>query len=85
MLFSKAIKIKAMVNRFNQERSRQGYPAIVFHCDMFALGKWSIYLTLDGKGVFFSDEVAQLTYLLAFGGLRLFVGSDSQSPVFHFQ
>lgn len=73
------------VNRWNQHRVRCGFPAIVFECEMFSLGHWSIDLKLSNQGVFFSSEMAQISTLLAGGGFMFYVGSNNVSPVMHFQ
>lgn len=85
MLFSKAIQIKSMVNRFNQERFRYGFAIIQFDCGMYSIGRWSVCLSLSRKGCFFSHEMAQFAALLNRGGLCFFVGSNEVSPVMHFQ
>lgn len=85
MLFSKAIQIKLLVNKFNQERKQCGFPAIVFDCDSYAIGKWSLRLSLEREGCFFSSEISQLSALLMLGGFIMYVGSNKVSPVLHFQ
>ena len=85
MLFSKAIQIKSMVNRFNQVRVNDGFAIIQFDCDMYSIGRWSVRLSLSRKGCFFSDGMAQFAALLNRGGLIFFVGSNEVSPVLHFQ
>lgn len=85
MLFSKAIKIKSMVNDFNQRRMRNGFAVINFSCSMYSLGKWSVDLSLNGSGVFFSSEMASFSQLLMFGGFSFWVGSSQDSPVLYFQ
>lgn len=85
MLLSKANQIKSLVNRFNQERVRDGFATIQFDCDMFSIGRWSVRLSLSSKGCFFSQEMAQFSALLNRGGLIFFVGSNEVSPVLHFQ
>lgn len=85
MVFSKAIQIKLWVNKFNQERKRCGFAVIEFYCDMFTLGKWSIDLSLDGNGVFFSSEMVRFITLYAGGGFTMWIGSNGNSPVIHLQ
>lgn len=85
MVFSKAIQIKSLVNRFNQERVRDGFAIIKIDCDMYFIGRWSVRLSLSDKGCFFSQEMAQFAALLNRGGLIFFVGSNEVSPVLHFQ
>lgn len=85
MLFSKAIQIKSLVNRFNQERVSDGFPVIQFKCGMYAVGRWSVDLSLSRKGCFFSSEMAQFSALLNRGGLIFFVGCNEVSPVLYFQ
>lgn len=85
MLFSKAIQIKSLVNRFNQERVRDGFATIQFDCGMYSIGRWSVFLSLSYRGCFFSNEMAQFAALLNRGGIIFFVGSNEVSPVLHFQ
>lgn len=85
MLFSKAIQIKSLINRFNQERQASGFAVIKFDCGMFSIGHWSVSLSLSYKGCFFSSEMAQFAALLNRGGIIFFVGSNEVSPVLHFQ
>ncbi len=85
MLFSQAIQIKSWVNRFNQERNCGGFSVILFECEMYSIGHWSVVLKLSKKGVFFSHEMAHLCCLLGGGGLNFFVGSINDSPVLYFQ
>lgn len=85
MLFSKAIKIKSFVNDFNQRRTRNGFAVIKFDCSMYSIGKWSVDLSLNGEGVFFSSEMAAFSQLLMFGGFSFWVGSSNGSPVLYFQ
>lgn len=85
MLFSKAIQIKVLVNRFNHERQACGFPVIKFDCGMFSIGHWSVSLSLSDKGCFFSCEMAQFAALLNRGGIIFFVGCDEVSPMLHFQ
>lgn len=85
MLFRKAIEIKMLVNEFNRERVRYGFPVIKFDCGMFNCGHWSMDLYLTEKGCFFSSEMAQIAALLNRGGLCFFVGSNEVSPCLHFQ
>lgn len=85
MVFSKAIKIKVWVNRYNESRKRQGFALIVFECEMFSDGKWSVDLKLSKSGVFFSSEMKTLGALAANCGLLFYVGSNDVSPVLHFQ
>lgn len=85
MDFCKAIQIKSWVNRFNQERNQGGFPVIVFKCDMYSIGHWSIELTLSYKGVFFYEEMNRIITLYAGGGFIFFVGSVDNSPKLYFQ
>ena len=85
MLFSKAIQIKSLVNKFNQERQECGCPAIVFECEMYSLGKWSIVLSFEKSSIFFSHEMGQIATLYAGGGFIFFVGSGTCSQMLHFQ
>lgn len=85
MLFSKAIQIKVLVNQFNRERKRYGFPVINFHCGSYDIGRWSVYLNLSSRGCFFSSEMAQISALLNRGGLIFYVGSNEVSPVLYFQ
>lgn len=85
MLFSKAIQIKVLVNKFNQERQECDFPVIKCDCGMFRDGMWSVSLRLSDKGCFFSKEMAQFAALINRGGLIFFVGCNEVSPVLHFQ
>lgn len=85
MLFSKAIQIKLLVNRFNQHRQASGFSVIRFECEMFSIGHWAIDLELSGQGVFFSSEMERLITLYAGGGFHLFIGANNNLPVLHFQ
>lgn len=85
MLFSKAIKIKSLVNHFNQGRRACGFAVIKFDCGMYSIGQWSVSLSLSDKGCFFSSEMAQFAALLNRGGIIFFVGCNQVSPVLHFK
>lgn len=85
MLFQNAIEIKELVNQLNQERKRDGFAVIVFKCEMFALGKWSIDLSLERRGVFFSKEMAQLSSLHKFLGFSFWICSNNVGPVIYLQ
>lgn len=85
MEFSKAIRLKKMVNKFNQRRCEEGFAAIHFSCVMFTIGHWSVDLHLDRKGCFFSAEMKEFFEFCRNNGLMLFVGSNQVSPVLYLQ
>lgn len=80
-----AIRIKKMVNKFNQMRCDDGFAAICFHCSMFSIGRWAVDLKLDRRGCFFSSEMRDFFNFACENGLTLFVGSNQVSPVLYIQ
>lgn len=81
MTFSKAIQIKGLVNRWNQERKSADYGYIKFECEMFSIGKWSVDLSAVGAELFFSDETEQLLTLHAGGGFHMRISAFHNVPV----
>lgn len=71
MKFSKAIQIKQWVNKFNQQRASLGYGRIEFNAEMFCDGKWSVSLSVETSGQFFSSEMERLFTLYAGGGFTI--------------
>lgn len=81
MTFSKAIQIKHLVNRWNKDRAECGFGRVVFNCDMFQIGCWSVNIDAVGSTLFFSHEMNELITLYAGGGftIRVFAFSDRPS------
>lgn len=85
MLFSKAIQIKHLVNRWNKERSNLGHGCIEFECTMFSLGEWSVTLKPVGAQLFFTHEMDNLVQLYAWRGFRMMIGATSSGPYIDMQ
>lgn len=85
MLFSKAIQIKLLVNKFNQFRKRTDYSYIEFKALMYRDGKWAVTLTAMGNGMFYSIEMADLITLFAGGRFSIRVASINGLPYIDIQ
>lgn len=85
MKFSKAIQIKQLVNRWNEERRSLGYGEVHFNCSMYSLGRWSVTLEPKGVRVFFSYELDELVTLYAGGGFRMYIGAVGIAPYIDMQ
>ena len=85
MLFSKAIQIKMLVNKFNQLRKRNDYSFIEFKAEMYRDGKWAVTLTAMGNGLFYSIEMAELITLFAGSGLNVRVAAYKELPYIDIQ
>lgn len=85
MVFSKAIQIKNLVNRWNKDRSVGDYGYVTFHCSMYSIGKWSVIIKAMGQGVFFSSEMNQLITLYAGGGFSIRVSTFIHNPYIDMQ
>lgn len=80
MEFSKAIKIKNLVNSWNKDRWDAGYGYVKFECEMFSIGKWSVMLSAKEVELFFSDEIRGLLKLYAEGGFSMRVFAYNNVP-----
>ena len=80
MVFSKAIQIKHLVNRWNEDRCDIGLGSIMFYCSMFYDGQWNVLLKPVNSTLFFSFELKQLMTLYAAGGFIMTIGSLSDAP-----
>lgn len=80
MIFSKAIQIKGLINRWNQQRVEYGFGYVSFECSMFMDGEWSVTLRLKESTLFFSSELNQLITLYAGGGFIMTIGAFGSSP-----
>lgn len=85
MLFSKAIQIKLLVNKFNQFRKTTDYSFIEFKAEMFRDGKWAVTLTAMGNGMFYSFEMDELIKLFAGGGFNIRVAAYKELPYIDIQ
>lgn len=85
MVFSKAIQIKLLVNKFNADRKLFGHEPITFYCGMFSLGSWYVNLSAPDGGIFYSQETERLCTLVAGGDLMFWIGNNSFAPVLYFQ
>lgn len=85
MLFSKAIQIKLLVNKFNQFRKPTDYGFIEFKAEMFRDGKWAVTLTAMGNGMFYSTEMADILALYAQGGFSMRVATINGLPYIDMQ
>ena len=85
MLFSKAIQIKLLVNKFNQFRKKTDYSYIEFKAEMFRDGKWAVTLTAMGNGMFYSFEMDKLIALFAGGRFSIRVASINGLPYIDIQ
>lgn len=85
MLFSKAIQIKLLVNKFNQFRKKTDYSYIEFKAEMFRDGKWAVTLTAMGNGLFYSMEMDELIALFAGGGFNIRVSAYKGLPYIDIQ
>lgn len=80
MLFSRAIQIKQLVNRWNQDRWQFGYGYVEFKCSMFLDGHWSVLLKPVNSTLFFSLELQELLKLYADGGFSMVIGAIDSAP-----
>lgn len=80
MVFSKAIQIKGLVDRWNQQRLEYGFGYVSFECSMFMDGEWSVTLRLKESTLFFSSEMDKLITLYAGGGFIINIGAYGSSP-----
>lgn len=85
MLFSKAIQIKLLVNKFNQFRKKTDYSYIEFKAEMFRDGKWAVTLTAMGNGIFYSFEMDELITLFAGGRFSIRVATINDLPYIDIQ
>lgn len=85
MLFSKAIQIKLLVNKFNQFRKKTDYSYIEFKAEMYRDGKWAVTLTAMGNGIFYSIEMDELITLFAGGRFSIRVASINGLPYIDIQ
>ena len=85
MVFSKAIQIKHLVNRWNENRYEFGSGYIVFNCSMFYDGQWSVLLRPEHSTLFFSFELNQLLTLYTAGGIMMTIGSINNLPYIDMQ
>lgn len=85
MLFSKAIQIKLLVNKFNQFRKKTDFSFIDFKAEMFRDGKWAVTLTAMGNGIFYSFEMDELITLFAGGRFSIRVASINGLPYIDIQ
>ena len=80
MKFSKAIQIKSLVNRWNENRWNIGFGYVKFEASMFMDGEWSVGLKLVDSHVFTSLEMEQLITLYAGGGFQMFITAINNDP-----
>lgn len=85
MLFSKAIQIKHLVNRWNKDRWDCGFGYIEFKCSMFSDGQWNVLLKPVDSKLFFSIELEQLITLYAGGGMIMCIGAFTDIPYIDLQ
>ena len=85
MLFSKAIQIKLLVNKFNRFRKRADYSYIEFKAKMYRDGKWAVTLTAMGNGLFYSYELNELLYLLVSSDFNIRKASIKGTPYIDIQ
>lgn len=85
MLFSKAIQIKNLVNKFNADRLEGGRKPIDFDCGMFSIGQWSVTLSAPDGGIFYSLEMEHLCDLVTGWDITFWVGCNTFAPVLYFQ
>ena len=71
MKFSKAIQIKGLVNRWNENRRNDGYGYVKFEASMCMDGHWSVGLKLVDSFAFTSQEMEEFITLYAGGGFRM--------------
>ena len=81
MLFSKAIQIKLLVNKFNQLRKSTDFSYIEFEAEMYDDGKWAVTLTAIGNGMFYSFELNELLSFLVSGDFNIRVGACKDTPL----
>lgn len=77
--------IKAMVERFNQSRRKEGFPIIMCSSDLYGIGCYSCDLTLAAHGCFFYNEMRELCSFVEDNGLLYYVGSTDVSPKLYIQ
>lgn len=85
MLFSKAIQIKMLVNKFNQFRKRTDLSFIQFKAEMYRDGKWAVTLTAMGNGLFYSLEMEELVELFASSSLNVRFAAYKDLPYIDIQ
>lgn len=85
MLFSKAIQIKNLVNKWDQERWNLGYGYIKFKCDMFRLGEWYVDISPVDFKFFLHSEMDELITLYAGGGFRMIIDAYESTPIIMMQ
>lgn len=85
MLFSKAIQIKLLVNKFNRFRKRTDFSYIEFKADMYRDGKWAVTLTAMGNGMFYSFEMDELIKLFTGGDFNIRVAAYKELPYIDIQ
>ena len=85
MLFSKAIQIKLLVNKFNQLRKRTDFSHIEFKAEMYRDGKWAVTLTAMGNGMFYSIEMDELIAMFAGGRFSIRVACINGLPYIDIQ
>lgn len=85
MEYSKVIKIRTLVKRFNLKRNQSGFPAIKYNSHQFAAGRWALQLTITEMGVFYSQEIAEICNLISVDDIIFFVGSRDGLPVLYFK
>lgn len=85
MLFSKAIKLKSLVNQINRDRKCTCFPTIRFNCLSFADGHWAVDLYIPDGGCFFSHEMVDINDFVTDSCVSYWVGSVPNSPCLHFQ
>lgn len=85
MVFSKAIQIKNLVNRWNKDRVECDFGYIFFDCSMFSIGNWAVTIKAVGAGLFFSCEMNQLITLYAGGGFTMRVSAHNGHPYIELQ
>lgn len=85
MKFRKAIRMKKMVDIFNQNRCEGGSAAIYFRCSMYSTGHWSVDLCFGRKGCFYSHEVEKIIDFCRYYEISFFIGSNLNGPVLYLQ
>lgn len=85
MIFSKAIQIKQLVNRWNKDRSEGDFGYVTFHCSMFSIGNWAVSIKAVGASLFYSCEMNQLFTLYAGGGFMMRVSAHDNHPYIDMQ
>lgn len=85
MLFSKAIQIKLLVNKFNQLRKRTDFSYIEFKAEMYRDGKWAVTLTAMGNGLFYSFELDELLSFLVSSDFNIRIAAYKDTPYIDIQ